>query len=478
MKRFSFNFSNIIYYLILALPLVLTKQVLVLGENILPLVVIVLEVALICKRILDNKGRKFLIKSYPIDKYMCFFIMVYTLGKILSFTFGISSNAVIMDMEFYTLIFAVTLLYLLMDFQGNINPQWQKIAVSAGTVGSFLIFLSFLKDKEFHYLTDALTKTGDGIVSYLLVVNLLCITNWILNKEENKFSNLWLAVTGFNMFVLLLKRSHISNWMIVFCLLSVAAFFRPRASLIKKVGILLFLFLFLWSNMSLVLNYTQWFQVDAVYSLETSVYMELCLALGGLLFFHFWDRIPEGTELDKLSMVKMQHYFRMVLGVLAFIFLIFVMGGNVWSSLADDGLKGFVKALALPLHGELTKGSSTIFIWLTKLGVVGVLLLLIWFYQMGMRMYKRCGVDQERENCFLIYYLAFLFSIFMWEVPGNVLLVFVFLVSMGNVKPKLIEIETEEENKEIEENVKIEENQGGEKDEEMEDGSSLTYISV
>lgn len=472
MKRFSFNFNNIIYYLILALPLVLTKQVLVLGENILPLLVITLEVALICKRILDNKGRKFVIKSYPIDKYMCFFIMVHALWKILVFTMGISSNAVIMDMEFYTLVFAITLLYLLMDFQGKINPGWQKIAVIGGTIGNFLIFLSFLKDKELHHLTDALIKTGDGIISYLLLVNLLCITYCILNREENKWNNFWHAVTGFNMFVLLLKQSHIANWMIVFCLLSVAAFFRPRASLIKRVGILLFLFLFLWSNMSLVLNYTQWFQVEAVYSLETSVYMELCLALGGLLFFHFWDRIPEGIELDKLGMVKMQHYFRMVLGVLVFTFLIFVMGGNVWSSLADDGLKGFVKALALPLHGELTKGSSTIFEWLTKLGVVGVVLLLIWFYQMGMRMYKRCGVDRERENCFLIYYLAFLLNIFMWEVPGNVLFALVFLVSMGNVKPKVIEIELEDENKESEENL------GGEKDEEMEDGSGLTYISI
>lgn len=478
MKKISFNFNNIIYYLILILPLVLTKRVLLLGENILPLVVIALEVVLICKRILDNKGKKIRIESYPIDKYICFLIMVYVLWKILSFSLGISSNAVIIDMEFYTLIFAVTLLYLLMDFQVNVNPQWQKIAVLGGSVGSFLIFLSFLKDREFQHLTDALVITEDGIVSYLFLATLLSIINWILNKTENKWNNLWLAVTGFNMFVLLLKQSHISNWMIVFCLLSVAAFFRPRASLIKKVGILLFLFLFLWSNMSLVLNYMKWFQVEAVYSLETSVYMELCLALGGLLFFHFWDRIPEGTKLHKISMVKMQHYFRMVLGVLTFVFLIFVMGGSSWNSLADDGLKGFVKALALPLHSELIKGSSTIFVWLAKLGVVGVLLFLIWFYQMGMRMYKRCGVDQERENCFLIYYLVFLFSIFMWEVPGNVLFALVFLVSMGNVKPKLIEIETEEENKEIEENVKIEENQGGEKDEEMEDGSSLTCVGI
>ena len=468
MKKFSLSFTNILYYILLMLPLVLTKQVLVLGENILPLFIISLEAALICKKILENKGKRFVVRSYPMDKYICFFLLIYVLWKILSYSMGFFS-AEILDMEFYTAILAVTVLYLLMDFQININPGWQNIAVVGGTIGSLLIFLSTIKGLEVSNLnlTDALSKTNDGVISYLLLINLLSITNWILRKEENKWSNVWLALSGFNMFVLLLKQSHISNWIIVFSLLSVTAFFRPRASLIRKAGILLFLFLFLWSNMSLVLNYTDWFQVDAVYSLETSVYMELFLALGGLLFFHFWDRIPEGSDLNKISMVKMQYYFRMVLGILGFVFLIFSMGGNVWQSLPDEGLEGFVKALALPLNSEITAGSSTIFQWLNKLGVVGVIFLLIWFYQMGRRLYKRCGVDDEKENCILIFYIAFLLQIFMWEISGNVLFVFMFLVSMGNVKPKLIEIEAKEENREEIESQKDIEIQGGENHEEV-----------
>lgn len=460
MKKISFNFSSILYYFILVIPLIMTKKVLILGGNILPLLVIFLEVMLICKKILDNKGKKFSVRKYSMDKYICFFIMAYVLGKILSFSIGIFP-AEIMDMDFYTTFLAFTMLYLLMDFQINANPQWQKFAVIGGTVGSLLIFLSSLNGLEVSHMTDVLMISRDGIASYLLLINLLSITNWILWKEENKWSNFWLVLTGFNMFVLLLRQSHISNWMVVFCLLAIASFFRPRAFLIKKVGILLFLFMFLWSNMSLVLNYTEWFHVEAVYSLEVSVYMELFLALGGLLFFHFWDRLPEGCELQKISMVKMQRYFRMVLGILGFVFTMFAMGGNIWKLLGDTGLKGFVKALAEPINTEITAGSSTMFQWLMKLGVVGVVLILIWLYQVGIRLYKRCGMDQERENCFLIYYMVFLIQIFMWEVPGNVLLIFIFMISMGIVPPKLIEIDAEDEEKE---RVK---NMGGKKHEEI-----------
>lgn len=66
MKRISFKFDNIIYYLILLLPLILIKEILVLGENVLPLLIIALEVVLICKKILGNKGKSLLSEAIPL----------------------------------------------------------------------------------------------------------------------------------------------------------------------------------------------------------------------------------------------------------------------------------------------------------------------------------------------------------------------------------------------------------------------------
>jgi len=456
MKKLSLNLSSVLYYIILALPLILTRQISALGDNILPLMIIVLEVFLICKRILDSKGKRFIIRKYPMDKYICYFILIFSLWKILSFLLGIFSSG-LLDMEFYTTILAITVLYLLMDFPVELHPNCSKVATVCGTIGSFIVFLTCIKETELNFFIDALTVTNDGIISYLLLVNVLSIANYILLEKVNKWSEAWLIPVAFNMFVMLLKQSHIANWIIVFLLLTVAAFFRPRASLIKKVGTLLFLFLFLWSNMSLVLNYTQWFQVEAIYSLEASVYMELFLALGGLLFFHFWDKLPENIDLHKISMVKMQVYFRMILGILVFIFLIFVTGGTVWQVLPEEGVKDFVRALALPLSSEITAGSSTIFTWILELGVVNVILILTWFYQLGLRLYKRCGIDWEKNNFFFLIYIVFLIEIFIWELPCNVLIICMFLISMGNMKPKLIEIELEDES----------EKSGGESDEKV-----------
>lgn len=451
MKKLSFNLHNFLYYTILILPLILVKQISVLGDNVLPLVVIALEVILICKKILDHKGKRFIIRKYPMDKYICFFILVFVLGKILGFLFGFFFGE-LPDMEFYTTILAITMLYLLMDFRADRNRWWQSVAVVCATIGSVAILLTCINGIELDFLTDALTATSDGVISYLVLANVLCIMNYILMDDSLKWSNVWLVPVALQMFALLLMQSHIANWLVVFLLLAVASFFRPRASLIKKVGILLFLFLFLWSNMSLVLGYTKWFSVGAVYSLEASVYMELLLALGGLLFFHYWDKLPENMDLHRISMIKMQICFKRVLGVLALVFLIFVTGGNMWQSLAGEGLQGFIRVLALPLSSEIMSGSSTFFYWLLELGVVAVLLILIWLYQMGSSLYRRCGVDRENNNFFFLLYIVFLIEMILWELPCNVLMIYMFLISMGNVKPKLIEMELEKEDLESETN--------------------------
>lgn len=444
MKKFSFNLHKLLYYIIALLPLILVKQISALGGNILPLLIIALEVCLICKKILDNKGKKIsIVKKHTIDKIICGFIFVFALWKIFCFLMGIFSSG-LLDMEFYTIILVVTGLYLLMDFQMDENPWFLKVVTIGGTIGSVMILLNDIKDSKVGAIIDGLTVSNDGIKSYLLLVVMLGIVNYILLAETKKWRQLWLVPIALNMFVLLLHQSYISNWLIVFVLLVIASFFRPRATLIKKIGILLFLFVFLWSNMSLIINYTQWFQVEAVYSLEASVYMELVLALGGLLFFHFWDRLPKDADLHKVSMVKMQEYFRMVSCILGFVFLIFVAGGDAWQALPDTSLQGFVKVLALPLSKELVVGSSTIFTWIVEMGIVMVILFLLWFYQIGKRLLKKCGIDQEKNNVFLLIYILFLVEIFIWEVPCNVLIVYMFMISMGNIQPIRVKVELKE----------------------------------
>lgn len=436
MKKFSINLYKLLYYIIALLPLLWVKNINILGDNALPLLLIVFEVGIVCKKILDNKIRIIDIKrKYSVDQCVCGFIFLFSLWKILSFLTGMFTKDM-PDMEFYTTFLVAMGIYLLTDRQMEMNSRFLKVLTICGTLGSSIILLTDIKGINIKTIIDALTESSDGIYAYLLLAVMISILNYILVEEHGKWTLLWLAPIALDMLVLLLHHNSISNWIVVFALLLIASFFRPRATLIKKIGILLFLFLFLWANISLVLNYVKPFEVESTYSIEAGVYMELILTLGGIFFFYFWDRLPQEVDLHKVSMIRMQRHFRMITGVLGFVFFIFIAGGESWQSLPDNGLQGFVKGLALPLSKELVAGSSTIFTWIVEMGLMMVVLFLIWFYQIGKRLFERCERDREENNIFFLIYILFLIEIFIWEVPCNVFIAYMFLISMGNVQPR------------------------------------------
>ena len=126
----------------------------------------------------------------------------------------------------------------------------------------------------------------ESLASYLLLpvfssVVLFCTT------ENRKKQLLAFGVSLISFFVLFLNENQTGIWLVVFFLLGIPVIFRPRAELIKRSMQLLFTYLFLWCNMSLITNYVKavtWPPVN--YSWEASVYGELVLAVAALIFFH------------------------------------------------------------------------------------------------------------------------------------------------------------------------------------------------
>lgn len=102
-------------------------------------------------------------------------------------------------------------------------------------------------------------------------------------------------------------------------------------------------------------------------------------------------------------------------------------------------------------------GSSTIFTWIVEMGPVIVILFLIWFYYIGKQLCRKCGRDREENNIFFLIYILFLIELFIWEIPSNVFIAYIFMISMGNIQPKIMEVKLgNEENEKIQEEVRNE----------------------
>lgn len=113
----------------------------------------------------------------------------------------------------------------------------------------------------------------------------------------------------------------------------------PVAAIMRKLLQMIFGIAFLFCNMSLLVNYTEIIQVDGLtYHLESSVVGELILCLLALYVFKQWDKIPEGTELTKVRLSRLQRACFYLLKYGGFVLIILAVLSRVNDRLGDSNI--------------------------------------------------------------------------------------------------------------------------------------------
>lgn len=113
----------------------------------------------------------------------------------------------------------------------------------------------------------------------------------------------------------------------------------PVAAIMRKLLQMIFGIAFLFCNMSLLVNYTEIIQVDGlIYHLESSVVGELILCLLALYVFKQWDKIPEGAELTKVRLSRLQRACFYLLKYGGFVLIILAVLSRVNDKLGDSNI--------------------------------------------------------------------------------------------------------------------------------------------
>lgn len=94
----------------------------------------------------------------------------------------------------------------------------------------------------------------------------------------------------------------------------------PTKSLVDLSGKQLFALLFTVSNMSLVTGYTGLIKNGIELSLEASIYVDIITAVCGLVFFTYWERVPEKAPAERLVLRRMREGYK-----IAFVFYILMV---------------------------------------------------------------------------------------------------------------------------------------------------------
>lgn len=425
------KWHNYILLLSILFSMLFLRDYKVVGLSAFLIAPLLFFIGLLALKIPDIKLSVLWIKKKIRQEWMFLVVFLWIILRLIISFFSTYLGATL-NRNFIVLVILSCILYVI--FYGTrsaYGENWLEAITISGGIGAAIILLCMLDVPYVNSFVMIQDWYWESLASYLLLpvfssAVLFCTT------ENRKKQMLAFGVALISFFTLFLNENQTGIWMVVFFFLGIPMLFRPRAELIKRSMQLLFTYLFLWCNMSLITNYVKAITWPPVtYSLEASVYGELILAVAALLFFHFWDHIPEGKNLNFVSMIGMQKIIRS-----CFIGLLLFLGGGIvniqrLASLPQEGFTKFLVTLLQPLAQELQSKQTSFFVLYHNTGILITVLVLTILIILGKKIYAKIHKDKIWTNYLFLFYLLFMAQFFLLDIADQVVLVNILLLLWG-----------------------------------------------
>lgn len=373
------------------------------------------SVWLMCK-IIDagKKGISFLSVKYLTDTMAMAAIAYAVLSAVIKLFASSEEGAI--DFSWNAEVIALAIICLLISAGVEFKLLYLDLLLYSGLPVMGLYMLINLTDGwENSKLAAVFTNSGQ-MASYFLLVGMVSVYGYCMCRDRMR-SLFYIMVSGISFFALFLNQNVVSLWLMGLFFLAIPVLFRPTAMLVKRTMQLFFIYLFMLSNMSLFTEYTQILRTEVSYSLEHSVYLDLLVAAGGVVFFHYWDRIPEGTDLERLVLRKMQKGYRFILKMASLLFVIIVFIGSGWAALPDSVTYNMMKSFAVPLAETVERNESGLLYCFRTIGVIPGIFVLISIVLFLDRMYKNYAPDKPVTDILILISVIFAVQLLFWN-PG------------------------------------------------------------
>ncbi|MDO4305115.1 MAG: hypothetical protein Q4D94_14505 [Bacillota bacterium] len=333
------------------------------------------------------------------------------------------------------MILTMAVLYLLITVKPMFTERYLDILLFSGLIVFALLLVKYLCVGETGGVLSALIQdktqvTSCGVASYAMLV---CMAGlWRYVKCEDRLRSFFYAgVLSVGFLVMFINQNIVSIWMMIIVFIVFPVLQRPTAELVKRDMQIFFLYLFMLCNMSLLTNYTDLLQVTVNYDLKQSVYLELLVAVGGIFFFKFWDRIPKGVDTKRLVMRKMRRSYQFLLKLMCIIFAGILLGGEYWKELPDEGSLTAVKGFAVPLVEEVWQNKNAFYMCFEQFGVIGSLMLLILCVLLIGKLKKGYGFDKPVTSMLILISSVFLIQLLFWGISINTLPIYWIFLSLA-----------------------------------------------
>ncbi|MBD5476282.1 MAG: hypothetical protein HDR17_09970 [Lachnospiraceae bacterium] len=369
-----------------------------------------------------------------------------------------STGETTVDYSINVAIMSLVILYFLFMQILSFKRNYLDIILYIGLLVMAFMMFCFLCDMEFLWMiAETIENTGQA-ASFLMLIGMIVIYQYCMCQDKFR-SCFYLLTCGVTFLLLFINYNIISLWIMVLIFFMIPVWFRPTAALIKKDMQVMFLYVFMLSNMSLLTNYTSLLIVDLPFELEHSVYLELLFAIGAAVFFYYWDRIPNGADPDRLILRKLRRIYKFLTIATIIIFSGLLFGGSKWNSLGEGAGSSMIKSFAIPLIKDLSQNDNIFIIGIEKIGLTGIVLILVFLIMAIGRIGRNRGFDKPMTGLFSMITIIFMLQLLFWVPAMNVLPIYLYFMVLAlfykeeriKVKSTVFNIER----KEVNDNEKI-----------------------
>lgn len=370
-------------------------------------------------------GQSFLSIRYWTD-LMVLFIIFYEVAAIVCKLFRNLDEGRI-DFEKNAEVLALASLYLLISSGIKFRQDYFDMILYGGLLVLAVYIYSHVTGAPLPEYGGLVLKDTGAAASCFLLVCMVSVYQYCSCKNRMR-SWFYFAVAAIGFLALSLNRNIISFWLMTLYFVAIPVLLRPTAQLVKKNAQMFFLFGMILSNMSLLIHYTQIFVTDISYSLEHSVYLDLLLAVGGILFFHYWEKIPEGIDRERLVMRKMRRaYKNMMIAVIIF-FAGIVTCADRWAALGETIPERVWKSFAIPLVEAVKQSESGFYVCFRAEGVIAGIFLVFFLVLLMNRLRQNYGMDKPVTGSLIVIASFFMVQLLFYKPAANTLTIYFILL--------------------------------------------------
>ncbi len=282
---------------------------------------------------------------------------------------------------------------------------------------------------EINPVVHSIVKSRYETVSYTV---LICSTALYLyckciDKIQSFF---YMSVMSVGFLALFLEGSLFGIWIMGMVFIAMPVLFRPTAELIKRNALVVFIYLFLLSNREFLLRRSYLADEIVIGGNEQWIHPEIVIALWGAFLFYFWRKIPEGTDLKRLVMRKMQQCHVFLLKLIFVFFLGFFISSSHWTKATENMEMFAIKDFMFSLTEEIRHGESAFYLCIGKQGMAGCILIFIFCLLVVSRLWKNFDYNKPNTCMLLLTSLLFLGQLLFWRISRNVMPVyFIYLLA-------------------------------------------------